>query len=76
MIRVIYGKEFDTEKSKVIKKNTVGAFGDPAGYEETLYVTPDGNYFLYTNGGKASLYPKEKIKRMSYAAVKEWIKNK
>jgi hypothetical protein len=76
MVRVIYGKEFDTEKSKVIKKNTVGAYGDPAGYEETLYVTSDGNYFLYTNGGKSSLYPKEKIKRMSYAAVKEWIKNK
>ena len=35
MVRVIYGKEFDTEKSKVIKKNTVGAYGDPAGYEET-----------------------------------------
>ena len=73
MVKVICKKEYNTETSEIVKKVTVGEFGDPAGYEETLYVTADGYYFLYTNGGAESAYPTEGIKRMSKAAAEAWL---
>lgn len=65
MKRIICKKEYDTETAEVIKKYTCGAFGDPTGYEETVYKTPEGNFFVYTNGGADSKYPTENIKRIS-----------
>ena len=72
MKKIICGTEYDTAASTVVKKVTNGYYGDPAGYEETLYVTADGKYFLYTNGGEESKYPKEAITRMSAAKAEEW----
>ena len=72
MKKIICKVEYDTELSAVVKKKTFGSFGDPAGYEETLYVTEGGKYFLYTNGGAESPYTKEDIKRMSAAKAEEW----
>ena len=40
MKKIICKREYDTETSELIKKNTVGTFGDPAGYEESLYRKP------------------------------------
>ena len=56
------------------KRSTVtsGLFGDPAGYEERLYQTPEGFYFLYGLGGDASPYPKETIKPASAATAEKW----
>lgn len=65
MYRVICKKVYDTETATIVKKDTFGVYGDPTGYEETLYVTPEGFYFMYTNGGSASKYTTEKIKRVS-----------
>jgi hypothetical protein len=73
MQKIICRKTYDTETATVVKKVTCGNFGDPAGYEETLYVTPDGFYFLYTNGGADSKYAKEDIKRMSRANAESFI---
>ena len=73
MKKIICKKEYDTENASIVKKNTFGAFGDPAGYEETLYVTEGGSYFLYVNGGEASKYVKEDIKRMSAKAAEAWL---
>lgn len=75
MKKIICKKTYDTELSSVVHKVTSGLFGDPCGYEETLYVTADGFYFLYTNGGCDSIYPEEGIKRMSKAAAAEWIES-
>jgi hypothetical protein len=72
MQKIICKKLYDTETSTIVKKNTYGTFGDATGYEETLYVTQDGCYFLYTNGGEESKYPKESIKRLSAAAAEKW----
>ena len=47
MKKIICKKEYDTETSTLIKKYTSGNLGDPAGYEECLYQTPAGLYFLY-----------------------------
>ena len=49
--------------------------GDPAGYEESLYVTAGGKFFLYTNGGEESKYTKENITRMSAKSADEWKKS-
>ena len=73
MKKIICKKEYDTEIATVVKKVTVGFYGDPAGYEETLYQMPDGAYFLYTNGGSESKYPEEGIKRLSQKSASLWI---
>lgn len=75
MKKIICKKIYDTEASQVIKKVTSGIWGDPRGYEETLYVTDDGAYFLYENGGEESIHPKETIKRMSKKSAEEWLKS-
>ncbi len=73
MIKTICKKEYDTETATLIKKYTVGCFGDPAGYEEALYQTPAGLYFLYVCGGESSPYPAEDILRLAKTKVNEWI---
>ena len=73
MKKIICKVEYDTDNSEIVSKNTFGNFGEPDGYEETLYVTKDGKYFLYVNGGEASKYPSENITRMSKAKAEEWL---
>ncbi len=75
MKKIICGAEYDTAASSIVKKVTSGCFGDSCGYEETLYVTADGKYFLYTNGGADSKYPAEGIKRMSKKAADAWVES-
>ena len=73
MKKIICKVEYDTETATLVEKRTFGQLGDPAGYEETLYVTEGGKYFLYVNGGEESVYPEENIKRMSAAKAQEWL---
>lgn len=75
MKKVICKYEYDTENAAVVKKVTFGYFGDPVGYEETLYQTDDGKYFLYVNGGEESIYAKEDIKRIGKDKAEAWIKD-
>lgn len=74
MKKVICKKVYDTENSTLIKKVTVGYYGDAKGYEESLYQTQDGAFFLYVNGGAESKYVKEDIKRMGAEKKDAWIK--
>ena len=73
MKKIICKKEYDTETATLIKKYTVGTFGDPTGYEEVLFQTPEGLYFLYVDGGEESIYPEENIVRMAKTKVNAWI---
>lgn len=73
MKKIICKKEYDSENAVLIKKCTYGTYGDPAGYEEILFQTPEGLYFLYVNGGEASPYANEDIKRMGKAKAEEWL---
>ena len=73
MKKLICKVEYDTETSELVFKKTVGAFGDADGYEESLYKTEGGKFFLYVNGGEESPYAKEDIKRMSAAKAEEWL---
>ena len=74
MKKIICKVEYDTESAKLIGKMTCGQFGAAEGYEESLYETENGKYFLYVNGGEKSPYKKEDIKRMSAAKADEWLK--
>ena len=73
MRQIIDGATYDTQNSTLDKKFTYGAPGDATGYEETLYITCDGRYFIYTNGGVQSKYPRENITPISREQVKDWI---
>ncbi len=73
MKKIICKREYDTENATLIKKFTSGAFGDADGYEESLYQTPGGLYFLYFNGGEESPYKAENIKSVSKAKAEEWL---
>lgn len=75
MQKIICKKVYDTATSTLVKKVTCGNYGCPEGYEESLYQTESGNYFLYTNGGAASKYTKEDITRMSAEKAKAWLKD-
>ena len=75
MKKIIGKKEYNTETAMLIKQFTYSYFGDPAGYEETLYQTPDGYFFVYICGGKDSIHPEENIVRLAKAKVDEWLKN-
>ncbi len=75
MNKIICKKQYDTETATPIKKYTYSYFGDSSGYEETLYQTPDGFYFLHVRGGETSPYPKEDIVRMGKAKADEWLQN-
>ena len=75
MEKFICKKEYNTETATFIKKYTYGCFGDPTGYEECLFQTPGGLYFLYVRGGENSFYPTEDILRIAKSKVNEWIEN-
>lgn len=74
MKKIICKREYDTEVATLLKKYTVGEFGDAEGYEESLYQMPDGKLFLYVNGGEDSAYPKENIKSISKEKAEVWLK--
>lgn len=75
MVKTIKTKTYDTATAHVVKKITHGAYGDPKGFETTLFQTKDGDYFLYTYGGSESVYAKEAITAFSKQRAEEFLKN-
>lgn len=73
MQKTMYKRPYDTETATLIKKYTYSYFGDPAGYEEILFQTPEGLYFLYVHGGEASPYPTEDLMRLAKNKVSAWL---
>lgn len=73
MRKLIRKREYDTEASRLIRAFSFGALGDPRGYEEDLYQSPDGAYFLHVGGGPESPYPQEDILHLAKAKVKKWL---
>lgn len=73
MTKTICKYVYDTEASTLVKKHTVGEIGDPAGYEESLYETADGKFFVYVNGGAESIHTKEDITRLAKDKVEAWM---
>ena len=76
MKRIICKVEYDTDTAELVTKRAHGTFGDPAGYEERLYKTPEGKYFFYMVGGAQSPFAEETIKRVSAVKADEWLAQK
>lgn len=76
MKKTIGKTEYDTETATLVRRHSVGDFGDPKGYEESLYKTQGGLYFLYYNGGAESPYAAPEIRRLSKAKADEWLAEK
>ena len=65
---------YDTEKAEALGSCAFSYFGDPAGYEETLYKTKGGLYFLCGVGGEESPYAEgEDIRPISEADAEAWL---
>lgn len=75
MIKKTKTKTFDTETATVVKKVTFSYYGDPAGYETTMFLSPEGDYFLYTFGGAESAYNKETITYYAKSKALAWLEN-
>lgn len=75
MKKVICKREYDSENATLIKKITHSYYGDPAGFEEILFQTPGGLYFLYVRGGSESPYPQEDIYRIAKTKVNAWLES-
>ena len=65
---------YDTEKAEALGHRAYGYYGDPAGYEETLYKTKGGLFFLQGIGGETSPYPEgADIHPISEKDAEEWL---
>lgn len=56
---------YDTERSTKVGTRNVGCYGDPAGFQEILYKTKAGLFFVVGKGGETSPYPVEDIRPIS-----------
>lgn len=74
MKKTVKGKVYDTETMEIVKKVTHGEYGDPAGYEEILFVGADGAQFLYAYGGENSQYKTETLTSLTKAKADAWKK--
>ena len=72
MKKIIAKKTYNTETAQLIKHVTCGEFGETNGYEEILFQTKKGDFFLYGLGGVDSPYSTETIIPLTKTEAKEW----
>ena len=75
--KVFEGKKhiYDTRKAEELGPRAFSSYGDPAGYEEKLFKTKGGLYFLWGLGGADSPYNAgEDIVPISEKKAKAWLK--
>ena len=72
MRKIIKRKIYDTDTAKQLACRYAGEYGDANGYEERLYFTNRGQYFIYGVGGTDSPYPQETIKPVTKEQADEW----
>ena len=65
---------FDTTKAEALGNRAYSYYGDPAGYEETLYKTKGGLFFLHGIGGAESPYAEgEDIRPVAADDAQAWL---
>ena len=72
MKRTIKNIVCDTDAATHLGFRYFGDFGWPGGYEEQLFVTEDGQHFLYGIGGEESPYTKPSIKLFTDVQADDW----
>ena len=74
--KVFEGKKrvYDTDKAIQLGSHAVSYYGDPAGYEETIYQTKGGLYFAFGRGGNESPYADgEDIRPLTADEAEAWL---
>ena len=74
MKKVINKTTYNTDTAELLTSKAVGQFGEESGYEEKLYVTKKGAYFLHCIGGADSKYAEEEIIPLTNSEKEEWKK--
>lgn len=59
MKRIVNGKRYDTDKADLVAEASHGTPGDFSFYEESLYHTRRGAWFVYGEGGPSSPYSQQ-----------------
>ena len=65
---------YDTDEAVELGFKYCEWFGAPEGYEERLFITNDGQYFIYGAGGPESKYAEPVIELLSDEQAEEWKK--
>lgn len=73
MRKKIGRKIYDTDKSEFVGRNAEGLYGDPTGFEESMYKKAKGDFFLLVSGGPESQYPEEDVIPLTLEDAEEWI---
>ena len=65
---------YDSSKAEALGNRAFSYYGDPAGYEETLYKTKGGLFFLWGMGGADSPYSAgEDIRPVTKEEAEAWL---
>ena len=65
--------QYSLKESEKIGGYIHGEYGDPRGFEETLYQSKNGEYFIVGKGGMESRYKGENIISISNEDANQWI---
>ncbi|MCL2605634.1 MAG: hypothetical protein FWD90_14295 [Defluviitaleaceae bacterium] len=74
MKMVIKEKEYSTYNAICLGYRHIGEYGHVDGYEEQLYLSDDGQYFIYGVGGPDSPYTEPEIILITEEKAKKWRK--
>lgn len=74
MKKIINKKTYNTDTAEQLGKRSSGSFGDPNGYEEMLFKTKAGAFFMYGVGGHDSKYAEETIVVLTKKEANAWLK--
>jgi hypothetical protein len=72
MKTIINKKTYDTDKDEHVGFKYVGVFGHLNGYEEQLFVTKKGQFYIYGAGGPESPYPEATIRLLTNEEADLW----
>ena len=73
MLKIIEGRRYDTNTARLIQKKSNQSADKEALWEETLYRSKTGLWFLHCAGGKKTIYAKPSISPISEEAAVTWL---
>ena len=73
MLKIIDGRRYDTNTARLIQKKSNQHADSDARWEETLYRSKTGLWFLYCTGGEKTIYAKPSISPISEDAAVTWL---
>ncbi|MCL2539403.1 MAG: hypothetical protein FWE66_03605 [Oscillospiraceae bacterium] len=74
MKKTIDKKVYNTDTASALGFAYSGAFGQPDGFEERLFVAKSGQHFIYGVGGEQSKYAEPCIELVTEKQAKHWLK--